>query len=154
MKQMIWIAMMFSSLSAQAMTECAGRAADGTLVTVQVSTTGARGLPERGSVLFERSGNRFGYKFERNEISQFFEYDDTQNQFATVGLNAYVKQDAPLQVRYVDRNYVDLDLKAVVDDANFHSAPGNFLRVWKGSGYAAAEQYQITNFACSVWANL
>ena len=138
-----------------AISECAGKAADGSWVSVVINTTGPTGIPDEGTVMIEKEGNKFGYKFGRSEITQFFENDDPSAQTAMVGLAAYVEQNNPVAIKYVGENFVDMDLKAVVEQGrNANQPKGNFMRVWRGPGYDANTQYQVTNLVCSVWTNL
>ena len=132
--------------------ECTGRATDGTFVTVTVNTKGATNAPDSAEVSIERGGNKFGYRFAATEISQFFEYDDVKANTAIVGMGAFVKREFPLSLKYAGPNYVDMDLKAVLDDATA-GGQGNFMRVWKGPGYQAVDQYVLTQPVCSVGSN-
>jgi len=153
-KRLMLVAVLIFSARAMAVSECAGRASDGTFVLVQVDTTGPTGLAGQGQVSFEAGGNKFGYKFQPADVAQFFEYDDAATKTAMVGLSAYVKKDFPLFVKYDGPNFVDMDLKAVVDSGKAEGLTGGILRVWKGPGHAATDQFQISKPACSVWSNL
>jgi len=139
-----------------AVAECAGRLADGGFVTVRLHTKGAAKSPDHGEVSIERGGNTFGYRFKAEEVAQFFEFDDMAANTATVGLNAYVKREFPVLVKYVGTNYADMDLKAVImargQDPQAAKA-GNFMHIWKGPGYQVSDQYHIDTPACSVSSN-
>lgn len=137
-----------------AVVECGGRTKDGNFVTIQITTTGVVGVPEQGSVTIESGENKYGYRFGISEISQFFEYDEASDSSAVVGLTAFVQQESPRSVKYVGHNFVDMELKAVIDEGKVELPKGNFLRVWKGPDRAATDQYQLTKFVCSVWPNL
>lgn len=154
MKRLMLVAVLMFSARAMAVSECAGRAADGTFVLVQVQTTGAMGVAGEGQVSFEAGGNKFGYKFAAAEVAQFFEYDDAAAKSAMVGLSAYVKKDFPLFMKYDGPNFVDMDLKAVVDSGQGNTLNAGVMRVWKGPGHAATDQIQISKPVCSVWSNL
>ncbi|MBC7370722.1 MAG: hypothetical protein H7326_04100 [Bdellovibrionaceae bacterium] len=147
------VAMMFSG-AAMAISECGGKSAGGSWVSVVINTTGPTGIPDEGTVTIEREGNKFGYKFVREDITQFFENEDPSTGTAMVGLAAYVEKNNPVSVRYVGENFVDMDLKAVVEQGKGADAKGNFMRIWRGPGYDANSQYQVTNVVCSVWTNL
>ena len=156
--QFISSLMLASSLTlvsshAFAMAECAGVADDGSFVTLQMTTVGATAKPDEGAVVIERGENKFGYHFKPNEISQYFEFDDQANNSAVVGIAAYVDNNDPVSVKYVGPNFVDMELKVVIASGKTNAVKGNFLRVWKGPGHAATDQYQLTNIACSVWSN-
>jgi hypothetical protein len=154
MKYLMVIGFLSFSNTALAMTECAARTSDDTLVKVKIVTSGPRGVAESGEVIFEKAGNRYGYRFQGDVISQFFEYDDLERNSAVVGLNAYYNLENPIQVKYVGPNFVDLDLKTVIADGSAPKGTGNVLRAWKGPGHSKTDQYQATQVACSVWANL
>ena len=154
MKYLILAGIFSFSAQALAIAECAGRASDGSFVLVQINTTGAVGLADEGMVTIERDGNRFGYKIAREDIAQFFEYDDFSDSSAMVGLAAYVAKESPISIKYVGTNFVDMDLKAVVDGNEGSGSRGNFVRVWKGPGYASTDQFQLTKPVCSVWSNI
>lgn len=145
--------MSFSSF-AMAISECGGKTNDGSWVSVIINTTGPTGIPDEGIVTIEKEGNKFGYKFSREDITQFFENDDPSNGSAIVGLAAYVEKNNPVSIKYVGANFVDMDLKAVVEQGKGGDAQGNYMRIWRGPGYDANSQYQLKNVVCSVWTNL
>jgi hypothetical protein len=153
-KKLVLIFALILSNRAMAVGECAGRTSDGSFVVVDVTTSGATGIPAQGSVTIQNGGNKFGYRFQHDEIAQYFEYDDVAAKSAVVGLSTYVTKEYPLFVKYVGPNFVDMDLQAVVDGGKTADLVGNVLRVWKGPGHAATDQYQISRPACSVWSNL
>lgn len=154
MKNLILVMTVAFSGHAMAVSECAGRSSDGSLVMVHINTAGPTGVPDQGEVSIEKGGNKFGYRFSRNEISQFFEYDDVAAGSSVVGLSAYVGKDSPISVKYVGPNFVDQDLKAVIDGGKANALTGGIMRVWKGPGYKPTDQYQVSKPACSVWSNL
>lgn len=137
--------------------ECAGKTQDGSLVTVLINTKGATKSPDHAEVRVSKDGNKFGYRFGSEEISQFFEFDDSQKNWATVGMTAFVAAEFPISVKYDGPNFVDQDLGAVIETGA--NAPGgssnshNFMRVWKGKGYKAEEQYSLENPVCAVGSN-
>ncbi len=140
-----------------AVVECAGKSADGSLVTVLVNTKGVTKAPDHGEVQVQKAGNKFGYRFGGEVISQFFENDDAEKNWATVGLGAYIQSEFPVNLKYDGPNYVDQDLGAVLE-SGAHSPGGttnksNYMRVWKGPGYLAKEIYVIENPVCSVGSN-
>lgn len=137
-----------------AVTECSARASDGRWVTVTVETQGATGIPVEGEVVFVKDENKFGYRFTREDISQFFEYDEPADNTAMVGLFAYVQKEAPVSIKYNGPNFVDMDLKTVIMENKTQTMKNNFLRVWKGPGYASQDQLQLTSVACSTWPNI
>lgn len=154
MRKMILMAMLIFSARAMAISECAGTANDGSFVTVHVETVSAMGLPGEGSVTFDDGGNKFGYHFAGSEVAQFFEYDDIAKKEAVVGVSAFVKKDFPIFVKYVGPNFIDMDLKAVVDQGQADKVTGGIMRVWKGPGHSATDQVQVSHPVCQVWSNL
>jgi len=153
-KYFILLASLICSAKALAVSECTGLSKENTWVTVYINTVGATGIPDRGEVTFEREDNKYGYRFTREDIAQFFEYDEIANSTATVGLAAYVEKEFPVSIKYSGPNYVDMDLKSVVSDGKSGTIKNNFMRVWKGPGHAATDQFQLTNVACAVWPNI
>lgn len=154
MKHLILIAGLAFSAQAMAISECAGRGSDGSFVMVHVETVGANGMPSEGEVSIEHEGNKFGYRFGKAEISQYFENDDVANASAIVGVVAFAEQDSPISIKYVGPNFADMDLKAVIDEGKAQGLQGNFVRVWKGPGHTATDQFEMPKVACSVWSNL
>ena len=154
MKYMILILALIFSNHAFAVSDCGGHASDGAFVTVHIETTGAKGIPSSGEVQIEKSGNKYGYRFGQTDIAQYFEFDDQTNSSTTVGLNAFANGDAPVSMRYVGGNYADMDLKAVIADHQTQDLKGNWLRVWTGPGRSSADQYQLTEIACSVYGGI
>lgn len=154
MKYLILLASFVVSAHAGAVSECTGLSSDGSWVTVHINTTGATGVPDRGEVIFENAENKFGYRFSREDITQFFEYDEPANNTAIVGLSSYVNKEFPVAIKYNGPNFVDMDLKSVIKEGKARQIKGNFLRVWKGPGHSSDDQFQLTNAACSVWANI
>ncbi len=153
MKLFTIFSILIVSIHAWANSECTGRASDGSYVTVHIETSGAVGAPDTGEVTIESGGNKYGYRFTKAEMPQYFEFDDVSDGSAIVGIAAYVENEYPVSVKYVGTNFVDMELKVVADDPAV-KGEGNFLRVWKGPRHAATDQYQITKIACSVWSNL
>jgi hypothetical protein len=133
--------------------ECAGRLRDGSIVTVKVFTKGATKSPDGGSVEIAKGGNRFGYRFRADEVAQFFENDDAKSNQAMVGLNAYVAGEFPVSVKYNGKNFVDMDLRAVLESGENNSVTANTMQVWKGPGYKADDFYRFTKPVCSVDSN-
>lgn len=154
MKYLILLSSLLFAGNALAVSECTGRSDDGRWVTVHVNTKGAKGLPDQGEVVVENEENKFGYRFGHEDIVQFFEYDETSNNSAMVGLVAYVNQEYPVAIKYIGPNFVDMDLKSVIEDGKGTESKGNFLRIWKGPGYAATDQFTLINVVCSTWTNI
>ncbi|WP_413944498.1 hypothetical protein [Bdellovibrio sp. HCB-162] len=154
MKYFFLLASLICSAKAFAVSECTGRASDNTWVTVHINTTGATGIPESGEVTFENEENKFGYRFTKEEITQFFEYDEPANNSAIVGLAAYAEKEFPISIKYNGPNFVDMDQKSVIEDGKTQPIKNNFLRVWKGPGHSATDQIQLNDIACSVWSNI
>jgi len=150
---LLFVGLSFST-HAFAVSECTGRTPDGTWVTVHINTTGAMGAPDQGEVSFEKEETKFGYRFSREDITQFFEYDEPSNNTAMIGLAAYVAKESPVAIKYNGPNFVDMDLKTVLDQNQTKDIKGNFLRVWKGPGHSSDDQVQILTIACSTWANI
>jgi hypothetical protein len=153
-KRLMLALLLISSVRAMANSECAGRAADGTFVEVEVATVNVMGSAGQTAVNFEANGNKFGYRVQANETAQYFEYDDTANKSAMVGFSAYVSKNNPVFMKYDGPNFVDMDLKTVIDSGKAPATSAGVMRVWKGPGHAATDQYQITKPVCSVWLNL
>jgi hypothetical protein len=151
MKSLVLAAALVLSVQARANIECAGRAEDKTFVRVEVTTVGANAKASEGRVTFERGGNTYGYKIAAADMSQFFEYDDAAKNTSVVGLTAFVGNESPVSIKYVGSNFIDMELKAVVEQGLADKIEDNFMRVWKGPGRASTDQYQLTKVACSVW---
>ncbi|WP_374079574.1 hypothetical protein [Bdellovibrio bacteriovorus] len=154
MKYLILLASFVCSSHAFAVSECTGQTVEGQWVTVHVNTTGPTGIPDRGEVAIENEENKFGYRFTREDITQFFEYDEPANNSAMVGLTSYVNKEFPVAMKYNGPNFIDMDLKSVIEEGKSQPLKGNFMRVWKGPGHQANDQFQLTNIACSVWPNI
>lgn len=154
MKFILLTATLIFSTHVLAVSDCGGRAQDGSFVTIHIETTGPTGVPSAGEVAIQKNGNKFGYRFGQTEIPQYFEFDDQTNNSATVGLAAYVQAESPVSMRYVGGNYADMDLQAVIADHQTRDIKGNWLRVWMGPGHASADQYQLTEIACSVYGGI
>jgi hypothetical protein len=140
-----------------AMVECTGQLKDRTFVTVILNTKGATKAPDHGEVQFEKDGFKHGYRFTAREVAQFFEFDDSENGKATVGLSAYVKGEFPVQAKYEGPNFVDMDLKVVIETGGNRpgdsDSPRNFLRVWKGPRFGAEDIVRMENPVCAVGTN-
>lgn len=154
MKYLTMITTLLVSMHAWGVSECGGRTSEGLWVTVYIHTTGPTGIPEQGEVKIENEDNKFGYRFSREDISQYFEYDEVSDNTAMIGLAAYVNKESPVSLKYNGPNFVDMDLKTVIQEEKVKGLQGNFLRLWKGPGHAANDQYQLTNLACSTWLNI
>lgn len=154
MKYLILLAAFGFSGHVWAVAECKGRTSDGSWVTVHINTIGAMGIPDRGEVVIEKEETKFGYRFANEDIAQFFEYDELADNTAMVGLSAYVNKEAPVAIKYNGPNFIDMDLKTVIEEGKAKEAKGNFLRIWKGPGHTANDQFQLTNVACSTWLNI
>lgn len=152
MKRLMLILTLVLAQRAMANIECAGRAADGTFVHIEVQTLGATQAAGPSSVTFEAGGNKFGYRMQANEVVQFFQYDDMAAKTAMVGLSAYAQKNFPVSIKYDGPNFVDMDLKAEVDAGKVGDVNG-VMRVWKGPGHGT-DQYQVSKPICSVWSNL
>jgi hypothetical protein len=153
-KYLILITAFICAGPALAISEYTGKTPDGIWVTVQVTTTGATGTASEGNVVIEKDENKFGYHFNHDDITQYFENDDSANNLAMVGVAAYVAKESPVSVKYYGPNFVDMDLKTVIQEGKAGEVKNNFMRVWKGPGYDANNQYQLTDIVCSDWANL
>lgn len=132
-----------------AQVECAGLLKDGSLVRVVVHTKGVTKAPDWAEVQIARQGNVFGYRFQSNEISQFFEFDEEQSNWATVGLNAFIKAEFPVIMKYDGPNFIDQDLRAVLE-SGIQTDSKSFMNVWKGPGFQGEDQYKIESPVCSV----
>jgi len=154
MKKMFLLAVLIFSARAMAISECAGTATDGSFVTVHIDTVSGMGTPGEGSVTFDDGSNKFGYRFQSSDVAQFFEYDDAGKKEAIVGISVFVKKDFPIFVKYSGPNFVDMDLKAAVDQGEAEKVTGGIMRVWKGPGHSATDQVQISHPICQVWSNL
>lgn len=139
---------------AQASSDCYGQTTDGKAVTIHIETKGALSIPSRGEILFEDGQNHFGYQMSHEDISQYFEYDETSDGSAVVGLMAFSHGEAPVSIKYQGPNYKDMDLKVILAEGGANNLKSNFIRVWKGPGYDSASQYQITKIVCATWPDL
>ena len=144
----------FVSTYAFGIAECTGYRKDTGFVTVHIETNGPTGTPNSGIVTFEQNENKFGYRFGKEEISQFFEFDDSSGQQAVVGALVYVNKEAPVTMKYVGKNYIDMDLRVIIKDKNVIKNPENVMRVWKGPGYSSTEQIELKGVVCSIWSNI
>ncbi len=158
MKNMLLLAIanvvLLSSSSAYAVAECSGYTRDKKFVTVHIETTGPTGIPAQGEVIFEKNENKFGYRFGREEITQFFENDEVSSGMAIVGAIIYVNKESPVAVKYVGPNFTDNDLKVILQDTSKPKSQENIIRVWRGPGHASTEQDEIKGVVCSVWSNI
>lgn len=135
-----------------AQVECGGQVEGGPFVVLHISVD-QLGFAEQASVTFQEFGNKYGYRFLREDMPQFFEHDDMVNNKAIVGLMALVNRKFPVSVKYVGDNYADLDLRTSIEEGRGQAATlGNFMKVWKGPGHDASETYDFKNVLCSVWA--
>lgn len=133
--------------------ECAGILRDGSFVTVRVATKGATKTPDSGSVEFEKEENRYGYRFGAAEIAQFFEFDNSADNTAMVGLSAFVSGESPVSVKYSGKNFVDMDLRAVLLSGEQRKMTGNKMRIWRGPGHASSDVIEFQRPVCSVSSN-
>lgn len=140
--------------TAFAVVECMGRTTDGDYITVKVNTKGAANTPHTAEVEIAKNGDRrsFGYRFGAEDISQFYESDNVAENSAMVGLNALYKKEAPVTIKYTGTNFVDQDLRAVIDSGGPFGR-GNEMTVWKGPNYAASQRYVLKQPVCSISSN-
>lgn len=135
--------------------ECTGKVGRDFFVTVRVATKGATKTPHQGEVMIEREGNRFGYRFSPESISQFFERDDAKKNLAMVGLSAFIGGEFPVLVNYAGKNYVDQEAKLVLEDLG--PTPDdqmeNSMMVWKGPGFSPSDAWKMNQVVCSVSSN-
>lgn len=135
--------------------ECTGKVAREFFVTVRVATKGATKTPHQGEVIIEREGNRFGYRFSPESISQFFERDDSKKNLALVGLSAFIGGEFPVLINYSGKNYVDQDSKLVLEDLapTPEDQMENSMMIWKGPGFGPSETWKMNQVVCSVLSN-
>ncbi len=150
----LFFAQLAISSIGNATSECYGRTTDGKSVLVRVETTGAMGAPNQGEVIIEDEHNHYGYQFTKDDITQYYEYDDSSDGSAVVGLLAYTKSESPVSLKYLGPNFKDSDLKTIVKEGTVATLKGNFLRLWKGPGFESRNQYQISQIACGTWTDL
>lgn len=151
LKTILLIATALSTTVARASSECYGKTNDGKGLTVRIETMGAKGAFTRGEIIFEDHGNRYGYQLSQEQITQYFEFDETSDGSAVVGLVAYAGSEGPVAIKYLGPNFVDLDLKTVLEKGTINDIKGNFLRAWKGPGYETTNQTNLTRVVCATW---
>lgn len=150
MKNLILAFLLTLPAPAFAFTECAGETYTGTIVKVTVNTVGTMGSVTGASVRIEPKDEPVReYVIEAGEIPQFFETVNPDGSRAFVGLSAYVEQNFPVQIRYEGTNFYD-DLTTVLRTPGRVKQPGNYLRVWKGPGFAGDQQHSFADVVCSV----
>lgn len=150
MKNLILAALVALPAPAFAYTECAGETYTGTIVTVTVNTVGTMGAVTGASVKVEpKNEPPREYVIEADEIPQFFESVNDDYSRAFVGLSAYVENNYPVQIRYVGVNY-EGSLTKVLRTPGRQKQSGNYLRVWKGPGFADGQQHSFADVVCSV----
>lgn len=150
-KSLVFLMTVVLSRGAWAGSQCAGFDPAHGMVTITVETQGAQAVPVEGEVTIESGGNRFGYRFDRADISQFFESSALGANKVIVGARAYVKKVSPVSLQYVGENFADLNLQAVLQDSSIEKNHENLIRIWRGPGYPATDQMQVTGIVCSVW---
>jgi hypothetical protein len=150
MKTLIALMIGLFSVHASASSVCTGETFDGALVTIEIDSQAATAKPLGGTVSVESNGNRFGYPIEAGDIQQYFEQDDMSNDRAITGFWIFIKGQNPIFGSYVGANYADQDLRDVLKDPQRVKIESNQLKVWKGPGYGATDQYQFKDFVCSV----
>lgn len=150
MKNMILALLLTMPAPAFAYTQCAGETYTGTIVQVTVNTVGTMGAVTGASVRIEpKDEPAREYVIEADEIPQFFETVDQEGTRAFVGLSAYVESNYPVQFRYEGVNYEE-DLTKILRTPGRQKQPNNYLRVWKGSGFAGDQQHSFADVVCSV----
>lgn len=130
--------------------ECLGETYGGIVVKVEVNTMGTMGSITGGRVtITEKDGAERSYAIKAEEISQFFEADsDTSGEGAIVGLSAYLDAEYPVSIRYVGKNYEN-PLRSLKDPSR-RKQGGNYMRVWKGPGFAGGDQHSFADVVCSI----
>lgn len=150
MKNLLLAALLILPAPAFAYTECAGETYTGTIVKVTVNTVGTMGAVTGATVYLEENGmNPRYYEITAEEIPQFYETVNADNSKAVVGLSAYVESNFPVQIRYTGTNYQE-DLVNVLRSPGRKKQPGNYMRVWKGPGFAGDQQHSFYDVVCSV----
>jgi hypothetical protein len=150
MKTLILAALLSLPVPAFAYTECAGETYTGTIVKVAVNTVGTMGGVTGANVRIEpKDEPAREYVIEADEIPQFFETVNEDYTRAFVGLSAYVQDNFPVQIRYEGTNFEE-DLTKVLRAPGRVKQPNNYLRVWKGPGFAGDQQHSFADVVCSV----
>ena len=150
MKALILATLLALPLPALATTECKGEHNDGHIITVRIDTVGTMGAVKGGEVVIElKDGTVRKYSVRGNEIPQFFEATSDNMETATVGLSAFVDGNFPVSIRYAGPNF-EGNLKKHLLDPSRKKVAGNLMRVWKGSGFNASEQFVFRDVICSV----
>ena len=151
MKHFILASLVGFSGGAFANISCGGYADRQTFVTVNITTEGVTAKAVAGEVVIEKGGNAYGYRFKSDVINQYFEHSQSTNNSMMAGVFASPSTDGPLELRYVGSNYVDMDLKAVIQQGPPQDQ-GNIMHVWQGPG--STDQFEISNFVCKKWNSL
>jgi hypothetical protein len=134
-----------------ASSECLGKTSDGKTLSIRLETMGPKGAVTRGEIVFENQGNRYGYQLAKDEITQYFEFDEAGDNSAVVGLVAYAGGEGPVTIKYVGTNFVDMDLKTILESGVANNIRGNSMRVWRGPGYEPTNQVNISRIVCATW---
>jgi len=150
-KYILLIAPLLTATLSKASSECFGKTSDGKNLKVRIETFGAKGEVKFGEVIFEDGANHYGYQLSKQNITQYFEFDDVNDGSAVIGLVAYSGNSAPVSIKYVGPNFVDLDLKTVFEKSSADLIRGNFIRVWKGPGYEITNQVNLNRLVCATW---
>jgi hypothetical protein len=142
----------FAAVSqSQASSECYGQTRDGKEITVRTYTRDIKGTPEEGEVRIEDQGHHYGYRFSKADFVQYYEHEETGDQSAFIGMKVFVDASSPIELQYLGVNHTDMDLRTIYQQLPAATPKGNFLRVWRGPGHEASNQYQMTRIVCSTW---
>ncbi len=155
MNKLILTAALLLGHSGWATSICSGKTSDDVLVTITISTDAKTGQASRGEVEVETDGHQFGYRFEGQDLAQYFASEDAEREQVIVGASGFVLQENPVFLRYAGPNFIDMDLKRIVQSPDFTPIEGAMMHIWKGPNYAATDQYQVVGqIACSVWTDI
>ena len=64
---------------------------------------------------------------------------------------AYAGSEGPVTIKYVGTNFVDMDLKTILEKGTVYDVKGNSMRAWKGPGYEPTNQVNLSRIACATW---
>ncbi|MFN3453846.1 MAG: hypothetical protein ACK41T_02725 [Pseudobdellovibrio sp.] len=136
---------------AQAYSICAGETYEGTLVEIATNTTSTYGKAQDVIIsIAQTDGKSRTYTLKTQEIAQYYEYYGNGDAPSIIGLNGYQNMNNPVYIRYIGTNWQDLNLIGILKNPERKKELNNEMRVWKGPGYKADQQYYFKDVVCSV----
>ena len=149
MRNLVVLFTLISGPMAYAHVDCAGEMNSGSIVHVAINTGGPMGVALGGFVSAKATDGKISqYAIKTGDIAQYFEdSEDPANTW--VGAQIYIDGANPVNLKYRGTNYLQRDLTEVLREKGRPKQAGNAMRVWKGPGYNAEEQYSFHDVVCS-----